>query len=103
MIIKTYEFACLIPRDEYYITQCCQGEQGLRKKGKGGGCKEKSILEREEGTIDVKRGREEIWKGIREREQLIRRESSGMEREKEREGLGQGGTAEGKRQVVALG
>lgn len=52
----------------------------------------------------MKRGREEIWKGIREREQLIRRGKQwDGEREKEREGLGQGGTREEKRQVVALG
>lgn len=52
----------------------------------------------------MERGREEIWKGIREREQLIGEGgSSGMEREKEREGLGQGGTREEKRQVAALG
>lgn len=51
--------------------------------------------------MDVKRGREEIWKGIREREQLIRR---GKQWDGEREGgLGQGGTREEKRQIVALG
>lgn len=61
--------------------ECCQGEQGLRKKGRGGGWKEKSIFERIEGTIDVKRGREEIWKGIRERERLIRRGKQWDERE----------------------
>lgn len=39
--------------------------------------------------MDVKRGREEIWKGIREREQLIRRgKQGGGERVG---GLGQGG------------
>ena len=41
---------------------------------KGRRVKRESILERKKGTIDVKRGRVEIWKGIREREQLIRRE-----------------------------
>lgn len=73
--------------------ECCQGEQGLRKKGRGGGWKKKSILERKAGTTDVKRGREEIWKGIREREQLIRR---GKQRdgESEREGRIRAGTYE---------
>lgn len=52
--------------------ECCQGEQGLRKKRKEGRGGEKSTLEGKEGAIDVKRGREEIWKRIREREQLIR-------------------------------
>lgn len=65
MIRKTSEFAYLTPRDVCYITQCCQGEQGPRKKGTGGGRTEKRVLERKEGTIDMKRGREEIWKGIR--------------------------------------
>lgn len=54
--------------------------------------------------MDVKRGREEIWKGIREREQLIRRGKQwDGEREREGGGLGQGGTREEKRQIVALG
>lgn len=83
--------------------ECCQGEQGLRKKRKEGRGGEKSTLEGKEGAIDVKRGREEIWKRIREREQLIRwGGSSGTEREKERDGLGQGGTRGEKRRVAAL-
>lgn len=72
-------------RHVLHNAECCQGEQGLRTKGRGGGWKEKSILERKEGTIDVKRGREAIWKGIREREQLIRREKQwDGERERKR-------------------
>lgn len=65
---------------------------------------EKGVLERKEGTVDMKRGREEIWKGIRAREQLIRRGKQ-WEREKEREraGLGQGGMREETRQIVSLG
>lgn len=60
----------------------------------------------------MKRGREEIWKGIRAREQLIRRGKQwdrGKEREREgrrkggREGLGQGGMREETRQIVSLG
>lgn len=98
MIIKTFEFAYLIPRDAYYITECCQGEQGPRKKGTGGGRTEKRVLERKEGTIDVKRGREEIWKGIRAREQFIRR---GKQWDRGREG--EGGTEKGRERGIRAG
>lgn len=46
--------------------------------------------------MDWKRGREQIWRGNREKERLIRREKEWKEdregrREGEKEGLGQGG------------
>lgn len=52
----------------------------------------------------MKGGREEIWKGIRAREQLIRRENQWERaRGREREGLEQGGMREESRQIVSLG